>query len=135
MGTVTTKIYTPLLSFSIVGLTWALVWFAFIYYPKVIDNYKTGRVPVKPVIRTVSAGSSQLPIETAYFRLVYEEGSNSYYVFVEGDKLTDYVANRDAARLALKTALGAADLCEYSITYVSTARLPIPQNLQDPEDC
>lgn len=135
MGTAASKIYTPLLSLSIIGLTWALVWFAFIYYPKVIDDYKTGRVPAKPVIRTVAAGSQNLPIETPYFRLVWEERSSTYYVFIEGNKLADYLANRDAARLALKTALSAEDLCDFSVTYVSTTRLSIPQNLQDPDNC
>lgn len=135
METATTKIYTPLLSLSIVGLTWALVWFAFVYYPQVIDDYKTGRVPARPVLRTVAAGSQNLPITTPYFRLEYEGRSNSYYVFVEGASLSDYLANRDAARLNLKTALSAADLCDYNLTYVATSGLQIPANLQDPDDC
>ena len=135
MGTITTKIYTPILSLSIIGLTWALVWFAFIYYPKIVDDYKSGRVPQKPILTTVAASSQNLPIETPYFRLVYENRSNSYYVFVEGNKLSDYLTNRDAARLTLKTALSAHDLCDYSVTYVSTARLQIPQSLQNPDDC
>ena len=135
MDTITNRIYTPLLSLSIVGLTWALVWFAFIYYPKVISDYKTGRVLSKPLFRTVAAQSQNFPVETEFYRLVYEQRSNTYYVFIEGNELTEYQANRDAAYLALKTSLSAVDLCNFNVIYVSNQRLQIPQNLQDPNDC
>ena len=135
MGTITTKLYTPVLQLSIVALTSALVWFSFIYYPKVIHNYKTGNIKGRAVIKPVAANSTKFPIETTAYRIVYEESSQSYYTFVEGKNLDQFVVNKNNAELAIKTALSLEKLCGLNIIYASAANLKVPPQFQDSSNC
>lgn len=135
MGTVTEKLYTPVLQLSIVALTTALVWFAFIYYPKVINNYKTGNIPRQSFIKPIAATSTKFPIETEAYKIVYEEGSSTYYAFIEGINLDRYVLNKNSAELTIKTALSLEKLCNLNIIYASTQRVKIPQQFQGSSSC
>lgn len=135
MGTITERIYTPVLQLSIVVLTSALVWFAFIYYPKVIENYKTGNIPKQSLIKPISAYSQKFPIETSAYRIVYQENSQTYYTFVEGSNLDHFVVNKNNAELAIKTALSYEKLCNLNIIYVSTQNLKVPQQFQGSSNC
>ena len=129
------KIYSTVLQFSIVGLTIALAWFAFIYYPKITDQYKSGNVPSQSFFKPVAANSQKFPIETEAYRVIYEEGSNTYYAFIEGETLDVYSFNRDNTKLALKTVLSLQDLCSIKIIYVSNQELDVPNNLKSNTDC
>lgn len=129
------KIFNNVLQFSIVGFTFALAYFAFVYYPKVVNTYKTGNVPAQSILKPVSANSVKFPIETSAYMLAYEEGSQTYYAFIQGSMLDVFEFNRQNAKLALKTALSAEDLCDFNIIYVSAAELEVPQNLTDNSDC
>lgn len=135
MGLINSKVYNQILALSTLALSASLVWFAFVYYPKVVDQYKGGKVPDGSLLKPVSAVSVKFPIETMAYRLIYEEGSQTYYAFIEGESLDVYAFNRDNARLALKTALSAENLCDFTIIYVSAANLKVPQSLRDNTDC
>ena len=127
------KIYTWVLEISVVVMTLALVWFAFVYYPKVTSEYKTGAVlPKKTLYKPVYAQSTKFPIETSAYRIVYEQKSQTYYVIVAGQKLDEYVFNRDNAKLALKSALSLENLCNLNVIYTSSTGLEIPKEFQDP---
>lgn len=135
MGTITEKLYTPVLQLSIIALTGALVWFAFIYYPKVINNYKTGNIPKQAFVKPVSATSTKFPIETEAYKIVYEEGASTYYAFVEGRNLDQFVINKNNAELAIKTALSLEKICSLNIVYASTQRIKVPQQFQGSSSC
>ncbi len=135
MNTFTGKIYTSVLQFSILVLTWALVWFAFVYYPKIINNYKTGHIPVQAFIKPIIAKSQSLPIVTSAYRIEYDEGSQTYYVFIQGNTVNQYAINKNAAELSLKNTLSLTKLCSLNIIYASVQKLPIPKNLQNSSEC
>ena len=129
------RIYTAVVQMSILVFTCVLVWFAFVYYPKVVNNYKTGNFPKKNFVSGVAAASFKFPIETKIFRLVYEENSGTYYAFISGENLDDYLINKNSAQLAMKTALSRDSLCNVNIVYVSTANLKIPEKYKGNTDC
>lgn len=129
------KTYNHILRLSIFALSSALVWFAFVYYPKVLNEYKSGKVPAKSLLKPVSATSNNLPIETSAYRIIYEENSQTYYTFVGGDMLDIFEFNSQNAKLALKTALSVENLCNVNVIYVSAEQLKIPQNLANNSDC
>lgn len=127
------KLYTWVLEISTLVLTVALVWFAFVYYPRVVNDYQSGKVlPSRSLYKPVYAEVSNFPIETEAYRIVYEDKSATYYVFVQGERLDEYVFNRDNAKLALKTALSIEDTCSLSIIYASANNLKIPQKYGEP---
>ena len=131
------KVLTRVLQLSTVALTLSLAWFAFVFYPKVVDNYKV-RSATSPQIRVnpVEANNYQFPIKTSAYEISYEKGSNSYYVFISGANYDDYAMNRSGAKLALKTALSTVDLCNYNVFYAPQNNLDIPDVLlDDPDYC
>ena len=131
MGQVPPKIYSGILQLSILVLTWALVWFAFVYYPKITKEYKAGNLPSR-ISATAQRATTNFPIETESFKLIFEEGSQTYYAFIQGKTLDQFQENKNAAQLVLKNALSADNLCDVEVIYVSTQRLPIPQEYQTP---
>ena len=127
------KIYTWVLEISVVILTSALVWFAFVYYPKVVNQYKSGAVlPTQTLYKPLYAESMQFPIETKAFRIVYEQKSGTYYAFIAGARLDEFVFNRDNAKLVSKSALSLENLCNVKVIYASTGKLEIPDKFQNP---
>lgn len=128
------RVYNVILQLSILVFGASLVWFAFVYYPKVVDKYKNVPLPTKSS-GNVSANFSGFPIETQTFRITYEAKPNSYYVFVEGDQLPTFVDNKNRAILALKSALSLESVCKLNIFYVSTQRLQIPDSLKVSPNC
>lgn len=121
---------------SIAVFAIALFWFAFIYYPKMTYDLQNGRIIPKPTVFTPAvAQGANLPVETANYRVSWESRSGTYYVFVNGKGLEEFVYNRDNAKLALKNALSADKLCGYNVIYVSTSKLSIPQRYLDNSDC
>ena len=122
------KFYNAILQGSILIFSAALVYFAFVYYPQTIRQYESGNLPVqKSLVAPVSAVSVSFPIETKVYRITYETDSQSYFVFVSGQTLDQFLANQNGARLALKSALSADSLCSYSVVYISSSNLQIPQ--------
>ena len=124
------KLYNLTLHFSIFFFTAALGWFAFVYYPRVITDYRTGDFPKKAFVPSAVA-SHQFPIETDFFKLIYEEGSGAYYAVINGATLDDYLISRDSAKLALKTALSVESLCDLNVIYISQDQLSIPERFVD----
>ena len=129
------KLYTGILQFSILTFSLALVWFAFIHYPKLINEYKRGNFTLTYNFQPVAAQIKNFPIETAVYKITFEQKSGTYYVFVQGKTLAEFVFNRSNAKLALKNALDANNLCEISIIYSSTSSLKVPQKYQQNTDC
>ncbi|GEM_PF-3616856 len=113
-----------------------LFWFAFIYYPKMAYDLQSGKTLPKPTVFTPAvAQGSRLPVETPNYRVSYESRSGTYYVFVNGKNLEEFVYMRDNAKLALKNALSTDKLCSFSVIYVSVAKLSVPQKYLDNSDC
>ena len=129
------RAYTAILQISILVFGASLAWFAFIYYPKVVDRYKNVPLPSTQKFGNVSASFSGFPIETKNYRVTYEAKPNSYYVFVEGEDLPAFVDNKNWAILALKSTLSVESVCKLNIFYVSAARLEIPDNLKLSPNC
>lgn len=129
------KAYNVVLQASIVVFTGALVWFSFVYYPKIVDKYKNIPLPASKSLVKVSANYSGFPIETEAFRITYEAEPNSYYIFVEGNNLVEYVEYKNSAVLALKTALSVESICTFNMIYVSTKDLEVPDNLKTTPSC
>ena len=132
---VTSGIHNIIIQISILAFGALLVWFAFVYYPKVIDKYKNVPLPTSQSSGKVLANFSGFPIETVQFRITYEAKPNSYYVFVEGDSLPTFVDNKNRAILALKSVLSVESVCKVNIFYVSVQRLEIPDNLKISPNC
>ncbi len=132
----TATIYNRTLQISVVALSAALFWFAFIYYPRVVGELRSGRALVKnPFLKPVAANHYNFPIQTSAYRISYEPKSNTYYVFVNGNGLEEFAYNRDNAKLALKTALSMENLCEVNVIYSSRTNLKVPQRYNDNSDC
>lgn len=129
------KAYNVVLQFSILVFTGALVWFSFVYYPKAVDKYKNIPLPASKSVSKVSANYSSFPIEAEAFRITYEAQANSYYIFVEGNNLAEYVEYKNSAVLALKTALSVESICTFNVIYVSTRDLKVPDNLKSTPNC
>jgi|SRR3989338_4187115 len=130
------KLYPRVLQGSVVVLGAALFWFAFVYYPKVVTDFKLGKVlPEKAVFKPVAASSYSFPIQTQAYKIEYAPKSEIYYVSVAGTTLPEYVFNRDNAKLALKTAVSLASLCNINVVYVSSNGLDVPPQYRGSPDC
>ncbi len=129
------RAHTLLLNSSIVIFTMILFWFAFIYYPKVIADYKSGNFVKKPLIAPAVAYSNNFPIENKFYKIVFENKSDTYYVFLNGNNLEEYTVNKNSAELALKTALSLEKLCNVNVIYSSTTRLKVPQKYNSSVGC
>ena len=127
MEETTSRIYKGILQFSILVFTVALAWFAFIYYPRIINEYRAGRIPAKQLVTTVSAKANKFPIETENYRLVFEDKSGTYYAFINGKTLEEYLNNKNGASLTLKSILSLDSLCGLNIIFASTTKLNVPE--------
>ena len=125
MNEVTYKIYNSVLQLSILVFTSFLVYFAFVYYPRAMNTYRNASLAQKPFIPPAQAISSRFPIETVNYRIVYESASETYYVFIQGDVLNEFVSNKNAADLAIKSALSEDSLCGLNIIYNSASGLSV----------
>jgi len=128
------KKFTVFIQLSIAMFTVSLVWFSFVYYPKVVDRFQNVGLPQGKVI-TVASASNGFPIETSQYRVVYERDANTYYAFIEGLNIADYADNKNSATLEIKSALSLTSICELNIIYVSTSELKVPQDLRSPVSC
>lgn len=132
----TLKIYNRTLQASVVLLSCALFWFAFIFYPTIVGDLKSQSLFSKNhAIINVSASNTSFPIETPAYKITYEPKSGTYYVFVKGTNLTEYIFNKDNAKLALKTALSMDKVCSLSVIYVSDSGLKVPQKYTGNTGC
>ena|SRR3989344_8884835 len=130
------KLYNITLQMSLLVFTSALVYFAFVYYPRIINEYKKGNVPPpKSIIAPAVATIGTFPIETENYRIVYGENSDSYYIFVQGKRLDQYVLNRDSATLSLKSVLAKDTLCGLNRIYISVENLDIPDKYNTDPNC
>ena len=129
------KLYNGILQGSILIFSAALVYFAFVYYPQTIRQYETGNFPLrKSLVAPVSAVSGNFPIETSAYRITFEAASDTYYVFINGGALSEFLTNQNSAQLALKSALSAESLCSYNVAYISSANLQVPEQYKA-SDC
>lgn len=128
------RLLTVFVQISIGIFTLALIWFAFVYYPRAVKQYEQVGLPSNKIISSASTFSG-FPIETEQFRIVYEISSNTYYAFIEGDNIADFADNRNRANLALKSALSLETICDLNLIYSSVARVEVPQELKNPAAC
>lgn len=131
------KVYHSVLQLSVLVFTLALVYFAFVYYPKVVREYKSGSIPAsRPAIAPpVSAITADFPIETKNFRIVFDDKAGTYYVFVSGGKLDAFLINRNSATLTLKNALRVDSLCGMNVIYASSENINIPAEYKTDPNC
>ncbi len=128
------KLFTIFIQLSIAVFTLALIWFSFVYYPRIVSQYEGVGLPTSKIISSAATYGS-FPIETSEFRLVYEINSNTYYAFIEGANIASFADNKNRATLALKSALSLETVCDLNVIYVSTAKLGVPQELKNPASC
>lgn len=124
-----------IIQFLIVVFTISLVWFSFVYYPKALKKAGTAVLQKRPVVSTVSAISGAFPIESVWYKIDYAKESNTYYVFVRGSNLAEFVQNKNSARLALKSALGVDSLCGFQVVYSSFNNLKVPAEFGKTQNC
>ncbi|OGD88826.1 hypothetical protein A3I53_03355 [Candidatus Curtissbacteria bacterium RIFCSPLOWO2_02_FULL_40_13b] len=130
------KIYNSVLQLSILVFTLALVYFSFVYYPRIINQYKSGRIPAaQSVIAPVVAKAEKFPITTAAYRVVHEQVSDTYFVYVNGESLDKFVVNKNGADLTLKSVLSLESICNLDVRYSSTAKLEVPQKYLVIDNC
>lgn len=123
-----------LLQFLIVTFTLSLAWLSFVYYPQQLKKLGPSGVS-KSVISQVSAQGGKFPIETEAFEIRYEQGSNIYYVFVNGSTVGQFAENKIAAQLALKNVLSADSLCNFTVIYAPVEKLTLPPELKSTTGC
>lgn len=128
------KAFTIVIQLTIALFTIALVWFSFVFYPNIVNNFSGVGLP-QAGITTNAATFGEFPIETDLFTVRYEEASNTYYAFIEGSNLAVFGDNKNRATLALKSAMSLQNVCGLNVIYASIAKLEIPQNLQRPSSC
>lgn len=128
------KIYTTIMQFSIVVFALTLGWFSFVYYPKVVNQYKNVATVQKPAGQ-VSANFENFPIETDAYRIDFDKKSGNYYVFIGGSTINQYVQNKNSAELALKSALSQQSLCKLNIVYASVGKLTLSSGLKSSTGC
>ena len=129
------RLYNGILQGSILIFSAALVYFAFVYYPQTIREYESGNIPRgRPFIAPAAANVGNFPIETDSYRITYEKDTDSYYLFIAGSTLDEYVVNQNGAQLALKSALSAESLCSHNVVYISSANLQVPEQYKA-SDC
>jgi len=131
----TAKIYNVVMQFSVVVFSITLAWFSFIYYPKIVNEYKNVATGGGQPAGQVSANFSNFPIETASYRIEFDKNSQNYYVFVKGTTVGGFVENKNSAELVLKSALSLQTLCNLNIIYVSTEKLILDANLKSSNNC
>lgn len=129
-------LYNKTLQITVILLSIALFWFAFIFYPTIVGDLRSQSIFSKNhAITNVSASNSSFPIETPAYRITFEPKSGTYYVFVKGANLTEYIFNRNSAKLALKTALSMDSVCSLNVIYVSDSGLKVPQKYTGSSGC
>ena len=130
------KIYNGVLQLAILFFTVALVYFSFVYYPRVISQYKSGRIPQgQPIIAPVVAKADKFPIETSGYRIVHEGISDTYFVYVNGESLDKFVINKNGADLTLKSVLSLVSICDLNVTYTPTAKFEVPSQYLVKDNC
>ena len=130
------KIYRGVLQFSILSFTLALVYFAFVYYPSVINKFKSGNIPAaQPIFTPVIATAESFPIQTNNYRMTFEEGSETYYVFIYGATLDRYLLNKNSAQLSLKNILAEDSICGYNVVFTSEENIQIPPQYLGNPNC
>lgn len=130
------KTFTLIMQVSIILLALVLFWFAFVFYPETITDIKTGKISFfsPKIFESAKASSYVFPITTSGYKIEKSREGDSFYVFINGEDLVAYAANRNNARLALKTALSLEDTCSINVVYVSSAKLNVPESLKS-GDC
>src|SRR3989344_5888900 len=98
------KIYNVVMQFSVVVFSITLVWFSFIYYPKIVNEYKNVATGGGQPAGGVFANFSNFPIESASYRIEFDKNSQNYYVFVKGTTVGGFVENKNSAALGLNSA-------------------------------
>lgn len=135
MEQVNPKIYNLVLQFSTIGLTLVLVWFAFVYYPQVVSQFQRGAIKSRINLPPAAASLGSFLIEEDDFRVAWEVNSDTYYAFIEGGTIGEFLANKNQAQLALKNALLKESLCDLNILFISTANLAIGGSLKLANNC
>ncbi len=113
------NILDRVLKASIVVFTLALVWFAFVYYPKVINQFKHQPTTGGGLVGNVEASSKSLPYGNGRFTIQYSSTSNVYVIMVSAQTVDQYTQYKSEADLTLKNILSMDRLCGLNITYSS----------------
>lgn len=130
------KLYNVFVQGSILVFTLSLVYFAFVYYPRVLGQYRVTTSGIQQqLVAPVAADTGRLPIETENYRISFEADTSTYYAFIEGRTIDDYFLNRNGSQLALKSALSLESLCNLDVVYVSTEDLVIPKQYKSNNNC
>lgn len=131
------KVYNAILHFSIFAFTFVFAWFVFVYYPTIVREFKSGKIPQARLVPTaVASDVTRFPIQLAgYYTIEHDVKSPNYYAFIGGSNLAEYVNNKIAAELSLKNALSEDSLCRVNIIFSSTAGLSVPDQYKKVTRC
>lgn len=114
------KILDRVLKAATVFLTLSLVWFSLVFYPKVVNQYKSYQTRGGGLVGNVEASSKSLPYENGHFKIQYLEKSNVYVVTILAQTADQYTQYQDEAGLTLKNILSLDKLCGLNIVYSSS---------------
>ena len=130
------RAYNAVLHFSIFAFTFAFAWFVFVYYPKIVSEFKSGHIPQAHIIpAAVASNITKFPIEMQGYKIEHDYKSPNYNAIISGGDLAQYVNNKIAAELTLKNILSTDNLCSTNITFASAGKLSVPSQYSRAGSC
>ena len=125
-----------ILQLFLVGFTGVFLFFMALYWPMLMANRTPTVRENFSLLNNVRADDmSGFPITTKEYKISYESRSDTYYVFVAGSTVAQFVENKNSAQLALKNKLMEETLCRKQIIYSSTSGISIPTEFKTTTGC
>ncbi len=126
-----------ILQLFLVGFSGVFLFFMALYWPMLMANRTPTVRENGGILDEVRAGegSGGCPIETSEYKISYEARSDSYYVFVKGVTVSQFVENKNAAQLALKNKLMEESLCDKQIIYAPSMGIEVPAEFKTTSGC
>ena len=118
MQTDLSKLLDGVVKTATVFLTFALVWFSLVYYPKVLNQFKN-QSGERSLVGVVSAGSLGLPYDNGNFRIEYSAKQNIYLVAIRARTPEGYGQFVSESQITLKNILSLDNLCGLNVVYMS----------------
>ncbi len=101
---------------AIIILALALFWFAFVYYPQIVNKFQARK---SSFVTNVLASSTGLPYQNSHFKIEYSPKQNAYKITVFAQTLDQYDQYKAESSLALKNILSLDKTCNLNIIYQS----------------
>ncbi len=112
-----TKTLDLTIKIAIIILALALFWFAFVYYPQVVNKFQGHRASF---VTNVQASSKSLPYQNNHFKIEYAPAQNAYKITILAQTLDQYDQYKTESNLVLKNILSLDKICGLNIFYESS---------------